>query len=568
MSRYQQLRSQHFDTLEQRLELLEPRFTTPSHGQIMDREDFSAEINTVMGSGTGSPQHSIGFDATICNGSPGSNRSSPTFNLDKSFIRAKKQRLSPKLSSFDKMKLAADRHMQRVIARSPLLMESSNQQSSNPESNQTILTSHKSSQEDTSEVRVIAESPPLLTSNVHIQSPILLKGNMDAVKPMHTVRNIFTVLLSLSHDDSHFFLIKIIDKRKSVPIKRPQPSVTEAVQSSTSPLITNATRKRTRLNFIAEETQIQTKLLTEISTNSRSNPGKSNKKRGSENNCEKNRKINYFFVSSKKSIEETTQKGSEKQRQATNDDLDSEIKALRARCEELEKIIADKDEQLRAVANNQTITNAALKASLCQRERELEDMKKSKVSEMSKLWQFVEKLVRSENARDRGELRQKLASDGARLGRIIHTRVGLRSVESWEEGHASKNLHRKKVDLENKKEILLNRQSLVEKAAHALSEGKEVNETAAGLVLDNDLAILEASESIKIHLIKVLEEEQLLRKEEAALNSEKAEHIRELKRVASEDASRFRSRPKVRYHNQSFYENIFAANLTVSFHCS
>jgi hypothetical protein len=351
----------------------------------------------------------------------------------------------------------------------------------------------------------------------------------------------------LPHGKSHLILPKIIDKRKSVPIKRPQPSVTEAVQNTTSPTVVNTTRKRTRLNFIADEGQIQTKLLTEISSNSRSNPGKASKKRGSENNSDKNRKINYFFVSSKKSSSDTIKQGSEEQTRETHTTgLDSEIKVLRARCEELEKMVEDKDEQLRAVANNQTITNAALKASLCQRERELEDTKKSKVSEMSRLCRLVEKLIRSENTRDRSELRQKLASDGARLGRIVHTRVGLRSVESWEEGHASKTLYRKKLDLENKKEILLNRQSIVEKAAKTLADGKQVNECSAGLILDNALAILEASESLKMHLNKVLEEEQILRKEDAALNLEKAEHIRELKRVASEDASRFRSRPKVR----------------------
>jgi tousled-like kinase len=209
-------------------------------------------------------------------------------------------------------------------------------------------------------------------------------------------------------------------------------------------------------------------------------------------------------------------------------------------------MVLDKDEQLRAVANNQTITNAALKASLCQKERELEDLKKSKASEMSRVWKLVEKLVRSENTRDRSELRQKLASDGARLGRIVHTRVGLRSVENWEEGHASKVLYRKKVDLEHKKEILMHRQSIVEKATNTFAEGKAVNDSAAGLILDNALSILEASESLKMHLNKVFEQEELLRNEESALNLEKAEHIRELKRVASEDASRFRSRPKVR----------------------
>jgi hypothetical protein len=41
--------------------------------------------------------------------------------------------------------------------------------------------------------------------------------------------------------------------------------------------------------------------------------------------------------------------------------------------------------------------------------------------------------------------------------------------------------------------------------------------------------------------------ERELAEEEMALNDEKGAHIRALKRVASEDASRFRTRPKVCY---------------------
>lgn len=204
-------------------------------------------------------------------------------------------------------------------------------------------------------------------------------------------------------------------------------------------------------------------------------------------------------------------------------------------------------DQLKAVSNNQTIMHTALKASLCQREKELEELKKSKERNAARTSLVMEKLIRVDSAREAKELRQKLASDGARLGRITYTRAGMRSVETWEEGHAAKIMHRRKVDLETKKQALIERKGKVEAAAKGFSEGKEeVTEAIDGLVLNDALSIMEAQESVRLHLDGVTKEERELREEEQSLKKEKADHIRSLKRVSSEDASRFRTRPKVR----------------------
>ena len=333
--------------------------------------------------------------------------------------------------------------------------------------------------------------------------------------------------------------MKTVDKRKSVPVKRQQPSVVTAIpgRAVSSPTITDPSRKRTRLNFAPDESSKSPKVLTEISSNSRSNPGKSGRKKAP---GDKNRKIDHFFSTVKKHAIEASSYDSEPQ--ASND---SEVEMLRARCDELEKILRDKDDQLKAVSNNQTITNTALKASLCQREKEVVDLKRSKEIETAKASRIIENLVRVESSRAAKELRQKLASDGARLGRIAYTRAGLRTVESWEEGHASKLLQRRKMDLNSKKQIFLDRQATVERAAKALSESRKVTESIGGLNLSNSLAIMDAQESIRLHLDGILKEEDELSQEEKALDNEKSDHIRSLKRIASEDASRFRSRPKV-----------------------
>ena len=200
MSNHDRFTVQIDSGLERRMELLESRFTTPSqaHSIPMAATGSSPEVATVLGSADGSPfvasHHSFGFDApsgSHSSGSGGSNSSSLS-NLGKGVVRSKKQRPSSRLSSFDEVKLAAERQMQRVFAKSPRLTESSNHQEShhsNAASNQTILTSHKSTQEEERKLRVVAESPPMLTS---LLSPSLLgEGHPkpSAIKPAPVVRH-------------------------------------------------------------------------------------------------------------------------------------------------------------------------------------------------------------------------------------------------------------------------------------------------------------------------------------------------------------------------------------------
>ncbi len=181
------------------MELLESRFTTPSHAQptLMVATGSSPEVATVLGSAGGSPfasHHSFGFDAPSGSHSSGSGASntSSLSNLGKGVVRSKKKRPSSRLSTFDEMKVAAERQMQRVFAKSPLLTESSYRHASdhsNAASNQTILTSHKSSQEEEKKLRVVAESPPMLTS---LLSPNLAGDGHpkpSAVKPAPVVRH-------------------------------------------------------------------------------------------------------------------------------------------------------------------------------------------------------------------------------------------------------------------------------------------------------------------------------------------------------------------------------------------
>jgi hypothetical protein len=279
-----------------------------------------------------------------------------------------------------------------------------------------------------------------------------------------------------------------------------------------------------------------------MSSNSRSNPGKASKKKAVEDKSI--RKIDHFFSTVKKSMSDS-QSGNGLHPPEAHPTESAELDFLRTRCQELEQTCKDMDSQLKAVSNNQTIMHTALRASLSQREKELEELRESKEKDASKTATLLEKLVRVDSGRAAKELRQKLASDGARLGRITYTRAGLRTVETWEEGHALKLLLRRKSDLEAKKQVLLERQDKAEQAATALSQGQNVTISIDGLVLSDALTIVEAQESVRLHLNELAKDENLLKEEDEALKNEKIEHIRALKRVASEDASPFRSRPKV-----------------------
>jgi tousled-like kinase len=171
----------------------------------------------------------------------------------------------------------------------------------------------------------------------------------------------------------------------------------------------------------------------------------------------------------------------------------------------------------------------------------------------------LEDLSRSDAAREARELRERLATDGARLGKIVYTRAGMRSVETWEDGRASKQLMLRKTVLQEKRRTLEQRQTAAKRVIKQVEESKE-NQSDVSASSDHDetdlvggihvrtpLEAMEAFESVRFHLSNVRRQEKELVLEDQTLNDEKCAHIRALKRVASEDSSRFRSRPKVRY---------------------
>jgi hypothetical protein len=208
-----------------------------------------------------------------------------------------------------------------------------------------------------------------------------------------------------------------------------------------------------------------------------------------------------------------------------------EIEHLKSVISQLTESLNEKSSQLKAVSNNQTIIHAQLKKSLQQKEEEIQSLKEEMKRKNVKIRDKLEEMIRKESAREHAELRQKLASDGARLGRWIYNWVGMRRETVWEDGSAFKACEKKKKELLRKRSIL----------EHRLREG-----SAAAHNLD-PMEREEFEQSIRIHLHELQRAEMELKQEEDALHVEKNAHKLALKQVANEDYSHFKTKPKVRF---------------------
>jgi hypothetical protein len=211
----------------------------------------------------------------------------------------------------------------------------------------------------------------------------------------------------------------------------------------------------------------------------------------------------------------------------------------------LEQQLTEATSQNLAIKNNQTMLTLQLQATVKRQSLELQQMKSESQSRMTNSMNVIEKLIRDESLRKSAELRQKLASDGARLGRLVTTRSrgGIqRSIESWEDGEEPMKLKTKKEELKRRRERLEKRWGELTRQ----SDGMIVEEDASNADRPvNDLEMFEAKETVWMHLEELKREERKLDEEDRMLTMEKRKHVRTLKLVANEDSSKFRFRNKV-----------------------
>jgi hypothetical protein len=247
---------------------------------------------------------------------------------------------------------------------------------------------------------------------------------------------------------------------------------------------------------------------------------------------------------SSSSLSATTHESSSQQQV----DHSRQLTDLQSQITTLQKQLSEATSHNLAIKNNQTMVTLQLSNSLKQRTAQLDSLKAESAEKMNKAMDVIESLVRQESVRKSLEIRQKLASDGGRLGRLVATRVHGGRIETWEDGNEPKLLKERRDGLRGKREKLERQWNELDKVESTslsiISLDAEVSNAHEQRPAD-DLERMEARETIRMHIDEVRRDEKKLDEEERALNIEKRAHVRMLKLVANEDGSKFRKREKV-----------------------
>lgn len=148
--------------------------------------------------------------------------------------------------------------------------------------------------------------------------------------------------------------------------------------------------------------------------------------------------------------------------------------------------------------------------------------------------------------------RDQLALDCVRLGKITLMRVSPTTMSDvWEEGYAPKEISRRQAELLARKEELEARRKKIQStkrsvakkgpnaAVAAAAAGEDASAMDLGDNLDVDVDLATETEVLRTHLEQLKRDESALAEERRMLESEKAVHIKELKRCQCEERSRF-----------------------------
>ncbi|CAM9476213.1 unnamed protein product, partial [Chrysoparadoxa australica] len=153
-----------------------------------------------------------------------------------------------------------------------------------------------------------------------------------------------------------------------------------------------------------------------------------------------------------------------------------------------------------------------------------------------KVHSCLEALVMDLSGQEARQARQALAVEGADLGRLVLSRAssGMHSnvLESWEDGPAAKELQKRGGELLQLRITLEGRRKAVGKALKAAVAGSAA-----------ELDAIQEDETVKMHLAALKKDEQALKEKKENFVERKQRHLRDLKRIQSEDASVFSKRP-------------------------
>jgi len=229
----------------------------------------------------------------------------------------------------------------------------------------------------------------------------------------------------------------------------------------------------------------------------------------------------------------------------------SEVDRLKHELEYLSKKCKNQQDEINSIRNNTTIETMTLRKVLERKEDEIKEMQQKAdqlTNKSVKAVTIIESLMIEKKSRDALERKQRLTSNDARLGKFVYTRSGLHSGKSWEHGHTKKAIEQKKAELRRKKEELEIRKKRMDEAVQ-LKESKlaELGDFKHESKISLEVEIVEAVEAHYFKLSRLEEKIAEVGEEEKALHKERDIHVRELKKIESEEMSRFKHKGKVRF---------------------
>uniref|UniRef100_A0A5K3F758 Protein kinase domain-containing protein n=1 Tax=Mesocestoides corti TaxID=53468 RepID=A0A5K3F758_MESCO len=154
--------------------------------------------------------------------------------------------------------------------------------------------------------------------------------------------------------------------------------------------------------------------------------------------------------------------------------------------------------------------------------------------------QLIQDLLIEKSLLERKTTRQKVMDNRLRLGQFVTQRQGVHFEEKWIEGYRFKELDARRKNIESIREEIERKKKQWNKRKPG-SESRKNSKTRW-----EEVSVDEFYEQIEIYDLRkqmLVKEDKEIQSELERLDRERNLHIREIKRIANEDASRFKDHP-------------------------
>ena len=201
-----------------------------------------------------------------------------------------------------------------------------------------------------------------------------------------------------------------------------------------------------------------------------------------------------------------------------------------------------------------------LETKLSSIEQQVAEEKESHLSRDGLLRQMIVRIATENSTKTRELSLQRLQEAAPRIGTLSVRRRGIEVQEVWEDGSAVKELDAKISNLSHQKERIETKRKAMKRRLPLPGQPVPVERlddtvgacSTSGPLHPDDWVLQE--EIFKVKMASIRREEELLRAQRNRIHIEKTQHIRELKRLRDEEASRFGEHPVL--HNRYLLLNL------------